>query len=266
MDLVNTSDHGTGPGDRVRLVHTPDPETRLIGGEIGTVTLIDGLGTVHVDWDSGSRLGLVPEQDAWEVICPRCAVAIPTRDDGRRTPGALSRRDDATQVCERCGYQEALLVHERRDPWPGFPLPIEATSPNVVDVVAAVVALAEHLRGHAEETLDREADLAACEQDADREAVCDALHELVSAINDVDAAVYEMVERDTDPTQHWILGTLPWNGDAAIADIAKCLKRSRIHVLEAARGLEARGLVEVHDPANGLGPRVQFLRNGCVGG
>lgn len=57
------------PGDRVRLVACTDPYTRLTPGELGTVTFTDDLGTVHVRWDNGSTLGLVPEVgDRWEVL------------------------------------------------------------------------------------------------------------------------------------------------------------------------------------------------------
>jgi hypothetical protein len=55
-------------GDRVRLVTVSDEWTDLEPGSLGTVTFIDSLGTVHVDWDSGSQLGLVPGQDEFEVL------------------------------------------------------------------------------------------------------------------------------------------------------------------------------------------------------
>jgi Domain of unknown function (DUF4314) len=35
-------------GDRVELIHTSDPYTRLTPGTRGTVTFIDDRGTVHV--------------------------------------------------------------------------------------------------------------------------------------------------------------------------------------------------------------------------
>jgi hypothetical protein len=57
-------------GDRVRLVFTSDEYTKLRPGEEGTVHLIDDAGTVHVHWDSGSRLGLVPGEDSFDVIRP----------------------------------------------------------------------------------------------------------------------------------------------------------------------------------------------------
>lgn len=50
-------------GDRVQLVRTSDPHTNLTPGDLGTVSFVDGLGTVHVNWDSGSRLGMVPGED-----------------------------------------------------------------------------------------------------------------------------------------------------------------------------------------------------------
>lgn len=56
-------------GERVELIRCSDPYTRLAPGERGTVVLVDDMGTVHVRWDSGSQLGLVPEAgDAWRVL------------------------------------------------------------------------------------------------------------------------------------------------------------------------------------------------------
>ncbi len=55
-------------GDRIRLIHTADPYTRLVAGDEGTVTSIDGMGTVHIKWDNGSSLGLIPREDSWVVV------------------------------------------------------------------------------------------------------------------------------------------------------------------------------------------------------
>ena len=55
-------------GDRVRLVSTNDPHTRLVTGDLGTVDEIDDFGTVHIDWDSGSTLGLIPGEDSWVIL------------------------------------------------------------------------------------------------------------------------------------------------------------------------------------------------------
>lgn len=56
------------PGDRIKLVSTTDPHTDLKPGAEGTVSMIDAVGTIFVEWNSGSHLGLVPGTDAWEVV------------------------------------------------------------------------------------------------------------------------------------------------------------------------------------------------------
>jgi len=54
-------------GRRIRLITCDDPHTRLRPGARGVVTLVDGLGTLHVSWDDGARLGLIPGVDQWEL-------------------------------------------------------------------------------------------------------------------------------------------------------------------------------------------------------
>jgi hypothetical protein len=50
-------------GTRVELVRMDDPYTRLKPGDQGTVSFVDDTGTIFVDWDSGSRLGVVFGED-----------------------------------------------------------------------------------------------------------------------------------------------------------------------------------------------------------
>jgi hypothetical protein len=47
------------PGCRVELLSMEDPYSKLMPGERGTVSFVDSTGTVFVDWDSGSGLGIV---------------------------------------------------------------------------------------------------------------------------------------------------------------------------------------------------------------
>ena len=52
-------------GCRVKLTHMGDPyNTRLFPGEEGTVVCVDDIGTIHVQWDCGSSLGVVYGEDA----------------------------------------------------------------------------------------------------------------------------------------------------------------------------------------------------------
>lgn len=55
-------------GKRVKLVFTSNPHTALRPGALGRVGYVDGIGTIHVQWDSGSNLGLIPDVDRWEVL------------------------------------------------------------------------------------------------------------------------------------------------------------------------------------------------------
>jgi len=57
-------------GRRVRLIFCSDPSTRtwLQPGRMGTVEQVDPLGIVHVRWDSGPSLGLVPGEDRWTLL------------------------------------------------------------------------------------------------------------------------------------------------------------------------------------------------------
>jgi hypothetical protein len=59
--MPKTNDTGYEVGDRVRLIHCSEEYTKLTPGELGTVNFIDDTATIHVDWDSGSRLGMIAE-------------------------------------------------------------------------------------------------------------------------------------------------------------------------------------------------------------
>jgi len=50
-------------GTRVELVSMNDPYTKLKPGDRGTVSMVDDIGTVFVDWDCGSGLGVAHGED-----------------------------------------------------------------------------------------------------------------------------------------------------------------------------------------------------------
>ena len=54
-------------GTRVKLLQMQDAYL-VPPGTCGTVTLIDDSGTIHVLWDSGSTLGLIPGEDSFKII------------------------------------------------------------------------------------------------------------------------------------------------------------------------------------------------------
>ena len=55
-------------GKRIEMVSTSDPYTNLKAGDLGTVEFVDDMGTIHVAWDNGSMLGLVPGEDQYIIV------------------------------------------------------------------------------------------------------------------------------------------------------------------------------------------------------
>jgi hypothetical protein len=41
-------------------------------------------------------------------ICPKCSGYIPSNENPGAYPGAISRRDNKTEICSACGTAEAL--------------------------------------------------------------------------------------------------------------------------------------------------------------
>lgn len=50
-------------GTRVELISMNDPYTKLKPGDRGTVSMVDSIGTIFVDWDCGSGLGVAYGED-----------------------------------------------------------------------------------------------------------------------------------------------------------------------------------------------------------
>ena len=55
-------------GMRVKLKEMKDPYTQLKEGDEGTIEFVDDIGTIFVNWDNGSGLGLVIGEDEFEVL------------------------------------------------------------------------------------------------------------------------------------------------------------------------------------------------------
>ena len=55
------------PGTWIRLIHMDDMQAPP-DGTLGTVKWVDDAGTIHMSWNTGSSLGLIPEKDEFEII------------------------------------------------------------------------------------------------------------------------------------------------------------------------------------------------------
>ena len=56
------------PGTRIKLIHMNDKWGCRLDGSLGTVEHVDDAGTIHMHWDMGSSLGLIPEEDEFKII------------------------------------------------------------------------------------------------------------------------------------------------------------------------------------------------------
>lgn len=62
-DVVERIKKNYPVGCRVQLDHMEDAYTKILEGTQGTVRAVDDIGTIHVDWDCGSSLGIVYGED-----------------------------------------------------------------------------------------------------------------------------------------------------------------------------------------------------------
>jgi hypothetical protein len=58
------------PGTLLRLIEwsPPDDEPGVPPGSLGAVSSIDDLGTIHMIWETGNRIGLLTSRDKFEEV------------------------------------------------------------------------------------------------------------------------------------------------------------------------------------------------------
>ena len=55
-------------GTRIELISMEDPFSPIEPGTKGTVVCVDDMGTIHMKWDNGRTLGLIPGEDSFRKI------------------------------------------------------------------------------------------------------------------------------------------------------------------------------------------------------
>ena len=55
-------------GTRIELISMEDPFAPIEPGTKGTVVCVDDMGTIHMQWDNGRTLGLIPGEDRFRKI------------------------------------------------------------------------------------------------------------------------------------------------------------------------------------------------------
>lgn len=55
-------------GTRIELIELNDPYANIETGTQGTVKFVDGVGTLHMEWDNGRTLGIILDEDKFKVL------------------------------------------------------------------------------------------------------------------------------------------------------------------------------------------------------
>ena len=120
------------PGQRVALVRTDDPDTRLCPGDEGTVTRWDpAQGQLHIRWDSGSTLSMLPaEGDQVRILAPAAG------DDSTEAGDRLAAR--AGELGRAAGRAAGIGVFDGNTPAETYRrvlCGIESGDPAVLDTI-----------------------------------------------------------------------------------------------------------------------------------
>lgn len=53
---------------KIQLISMRDEKYPVLPGTVGEVTHIDDMGSIHMKWQNGSSLALIPEVDSFRVV------------------------------------------------------------------------------------------------------------------------------------------------------------------------------------------------------
>lgn len=58
------------PGTRIELIQMGDDPRPVAPGTRGAVTCVDDMGSIHMQWDNGRTLALIPGEDSFRKLTP----------------------------------------------------------------------------------------------------------------------------------------------------------------------------------------------------
>ena len=85
--MVNFIKEQYPPGTRIRLNAMDDPYAPILPGTEGEVDFVDDAGQLHMKWDNGRSLALIPGEDSFTVLPPKLTtlkMCIRDRSSRRR--------------------------------------------------------------------------------------------------------------------------------------------------------------------------------------
>ena len=55
-------------GTKLQLISMRNEKYPILSGTVGVVTHIDDAGSIHMRWENGSSLALIPEIDSFQIV------------------------------------------------------------------------------------------------------------------------------------------------------------------------------------------------------
>ena len=119
--MVNFIKEQYPPGTRIRLNSMDDPYHPILPGTEGEVDFVDDAGQLHMKWDNGRSLALIPGEDSFTVLPPKLTTLklyMPLTADlyERNEYGEFDDCSILLEGSELRGYQDqitAALVKNR---------------------------------------------------------------------------------------------------------------------------------------------------------
>ena len=113
--MVNFIREQYPPGTRIRLNSMEDPYAPILPGTEGEVDYVDDAGQIHMKWDNGRSLALIPDEDSFTVLPPKLTTLklyMPLTADlyERNKYGDLDDSSTLLEGGELRGYQNQIMA------------------------------------------------------------------------------------------------------------------------------------------------------------
>ena len=92
------------PGTRIRLNAMDDPYAPILPGTEGEVDFVDDAGQLHMKWDNGRSLALIPGEDSFTVLPPKLtSLKLYIHTAGRSTATLPAAGSPSSRCWSGCG-------------------------------------------------------------------------------------------------------------------------------------------------------------------
>ena len=103
------------PGTRIRLQQMHDPYAPVPPGTEGIVDCVDDIGQIHMKWDNGRTLALIPGEDSFTKIAPKLEtlklyMQLTVVQYGRDEWGSMDEYPDTLDQRTILSYSDKILA------------------------------------------------------------------------------------------------------------------------------------------------------------